>query len=159
MQRDLPLPSHPVPDGVVLRPQVPEDAEALGHLYWNAYPRGSEVVSLEDAIEEMEALFDGDYGTPIPEASLVAVDSDGALVGCVQVVTDAPWEGTPDGPFIIELFVHRHHRGHGLGRALLDAASRTLVGLGHHTVSLKSLPTESPEAYALYRDLGFVELD
>ena len=158
MQRELPLPSHPAPDDVVLRPQEPADAEARGHLYWNAYPRGNAVVSLEDAVEEMEAVFEGEYGTVIDEASVVAVDRAGALVGCVQVVTDAPWEGTPEGPFIIELFVHRDHRGHGLGRALLDAASRSLVALGYDKVTLKSLPAESPEAYSLYQGLGFHEL-
>ena len=158
MQRDLPLPSHAVPDGVVLRPQAPDDIGALGRLYWNAYPRGVAAVSIEDAVEEMEAVFDQEYGIPIEEASLVAVDADGSLVGCVQVVTDAPWEGMPEGPFIIELFVHPDHRGRGLGRALLDAASRACVELGHSKVSLKSLPGESPEAYGLYLDLGFHEI-
>jgi len=158
MQHDLPLPAHPVPAGFVLRPQVRADIEALGHLYWNAYPRGVAVVSLEDAIEEMEAVFDGEYGTVLEEASLVAVQADGTLAGCIQVVTDAPWEGMPEGPFIIELFVHRDHRGLGLGRALLDAASQACVALGHTRVSLKSLPMESPEAYGLYRELGFREI-
>ena len=65
MQRDLPLPEPEPPAGVVLRPQVPGDAEALGALYWDSYPKGAAAVDLEDATEEMEGVFAGEDGSPV----------------------------------------------------------------------------------------------
>ena len=119
MQRGLPLPAPDVPAGVTLRPQEPSDAEALGALYWDSYPKGVAAVDLEDAVEEMEGVFAGEYGTPVEEASLVVVDADGALIGCIQTVTSPPWEGIPAVPFVIELFVHPGHRRRGLGTVVL----------------------------------------
>lgn len=159
MQRRLPLPDYPVPAGFSLRLQTDSDAAALGELYWNAYPIGVAAVDIEDAVEEMEGVFDGEYGDPVPGACIVAVGREQRLVGCIQVVTDAPWEGTPDGPFVIELFVHRSFRGRGLARALLAAASAACVEQGHETFSLKALPDASPEAFSLYQELGFEVID
>lgn len=155
MQRRLPLPEFPVPWGITLRLQTADDAAALGELYWHAYPIGAAAVDIEDAVEEMEGVFEGEYGDPVPEACIVAVGRDDRLVGCIQVVTDAPWEGTPDGPFVIELFVHRSVRGRGLARGLLSAASTACLEQGYETFSLNALPESSPDAFSLYRELGF----
>ncbi len=155
MQRRLPLPEFPVPAGVTLRLQTEADAVALGELYGNAYPIGLSSVDVDDAVEEMEAVLEGEYGDPVPGACIVAVGRGERLIGCIQVVTDAPWEGTPDGPFVIELFVHRAFRGRGLARCLLSAASSACLEQGHETFSLASLPGSSPDAYSLYTELGF----
>jgi len=158
MQRALPLPAPARPEGVVLRPQVPGDTEALGALYWDSYPKGAAAVDLEDAIEEMEGVFEGEYGTPIEAASLVAQSADGALLGCVQTVISPPWEGIPEGPFVIELFVHPEHRRGGLGTALLLSAAQVCHDQGWHSIALNMQEQTASEAVHLYRALGFAEV-
>ena len=159
LQRDLPLPPASVPDGVGVRPQEIADVTELGALYWDSYPKGVAAVDLEDAIEEMEGVFEGEYGEPLEAASLVAVGSDGQLIGCIQTVTNAPWEGTPKGAFVIELFVHPEHRRHGLGRALLLSAAAACEQAGWTTLALNAQDATSAEAIHLYRNLGFLEVE
>ena len=158
MLRDLPLPAGRTPAGVELRPQTPDDIPALGALYWDSYPKGVAAVDPEDAVEEMEGVFDGEYGEPLESASLVAVDATDGIIGCIQTVTGAPWEGTPQGAFVIELFVHPDHRRRGLGTALLLAAAAAAEAAGHDNLALNAQEQTSPEAIHLYRRLGFAEL-
>ncbi len=158
MQRALPLPAPARPTGVVVRPQVPGDSDALGALYWDSYPKGVAAVDLEDAIEEMEGVFEGEYGTPVESASLVAEMSDGTLVGCVQTVTSPPWEGIPAVPFVIELFVHPGHRRGGLGTALLLMAADACVQQGWQSIAINVQEETAREATHLYRALGFAEI-
>lgn len=158
MQRALPLPAPARPEDVVLRPQAPEDSEALGALYWDSYPKGAAAVDLEDAIEEMEGVFEGEYGSPVEAASLVAVSTDGVLIGCVQTVTSPPWEGIPAVPFVIELFVHPDHRRRGLGTLLLLSAAQACHEQGWDSIALNMQEETSNEAAHLYRALGFAEI-
>ncbi len=158
MQRALPLPEPARPEAVVLRPQVPADSEALGALYWDSYPKGAAAVDLEDAIEEMEGVFEGEYGTPVEAASLVAQTADGSLVGCVQTVISPPWEGIPAVPFVIELFVHPQHRRGGLGTALLLSAAQVCHAQGWDSIALNMQEQTASEAAHLYRALGFAEV-
>lgn len=159
MQRSLPLPGPVDVPGVTLRPQTIDDVEPLGALYWDSYPKGAAAVDPEDAIEEMQGVFDGEYGKPLDAASLVAVDPDGRLIGCIQTVTEAPWEGGPQGPFVIELFVHPGHRRRGLGSALLLAAARACAEAGWGQIALNVQEETSAEAIFLYRKLGFTEIE
>jgi GNAT superfamily N-acetyltransferase len=158
MQRALPLPAPDTPAGVRLRPQESTDALALGALYWNSYPRGAAAIDLEDAVEEMEGVFAGEYGTPVEAASLVVVDDTGLLIGCVQTVTSPPWEGIPAVPFVIELFVHPDHRRRGLGTLLLLAAGQACHEQGWESLALNVQEETSAEAVHLYRRLGFTEI-
>jgi len=158
MQRALPLPAPETPAGVTLRPQESTDVLALGALYWNSYPRGAAAIDLEDAVEEMEGVFAGEYGTPVEAASLVVVDEDGLLIGCVQTVTSPPWEGIPAVPFVIELFVHPDHRRRGLGTLLLLAVGQACQEQGWQSLALNVQEETSAEAVHLYRRLGFTEI-
>ncbi|MFT3860882.1 GNAT family N-acetyltransferase [Micropruina sp.] len=158
MQRGLPLLAPEPPAWVKLRPQVPADAEALGALYWDSYPKGLAAVDLEDAVEEMEGVFAGEYGTPIDAASLVVEDPAGGLIGCVQTVTSPPWEGIPAVPFVIELFVHPDHRRRGLGTLLLSAAAHACHAEGWQSIALNVQDETAAEASYLYRALGFAQI-
>ncbi len=142
----------------MVRPQVPGDSEALGALYWDSYPKGAAAIDLEDAIEEMEGVFDGEYGTPVESASLVIENSEGALIGCVQTVTSPPWEGIPAVPFVIELFVHPDQRRRGLGSVLLLSAAQACHELGWESIALNMQEETASEAAHLYRSLGFAEI-
>lgn len=158
MQRGLPLPAPECPAGLTLRPQVPSDAEALGALYWDSYPKGAAAVDLEDAVEEMEGVFAGEYGTPVDEASLVIEDADGTLIGCIQTVTSPPWEGIPAVPFVIEVFVHPSQRRRGLGTALLLSAAQACYDKGWESIALNVQEETAREGLHLYRQLGFAEI-
>lgn len=136
-----------------LRPCRPDDVEALGRQYFDAYDPGVDSATPEEALAEMRATFDGEYGDLWPEASPVATYA-GSVVGAVQTVYQAPWEDTPDGPFVIELFTARDHRRRGLGRALLTAAMATAARSGHRHIALRVDPDNST-AMALYTRTGF----
>jgi ribosomal protein S18 acetylase RimI-like enzyme len=58
-----------------------------------------------------------------PDALLVATDAAGAVIGFAAVRTQ-------EGELYL-LFVHPDHAGHGVGRALLDAAHDVLRAAGH----------------------------
>jgi GNAT superfamily N-acetyltransferase len=56
------------------------------------------------------------------------------------------------------MFVRPEARGHGLGRALVDAALETAAGLGYERLRLDTV-AELVEAAELYRTVGFVEIE
>lgn len=92
---------------------------------------------------------------------LVAVDDDGAVVGCVTFVPDAssPWaELVEDGEAAIRMLgVDPRAQGGGVGQALLDACLERARQLGRRAVFLHSTPW-MPAAHHLYRKAGFVRV-
>ncbi|MDN5571343.1 MAG: GNAT family N-acetyltransferase [Propionibacteriaceae bacterium] len=145
--------ARPLPAGVGVRPFERTDLDAVARLYHAAYPAGVAVATLADAVEEMRGVFSGDFGTPIGAATLVATRHQ-EILGCIQTVLDPPWDA-PDGPFIIELFVHPDHRRRGVGEGLLAAAASALWKAGHVSVGLNVEPTEAMAAFRIYQRLGF----
>jgi ribosomal protein S18 acetylase RimI-like enzyme len=105
----------------------------------------------------MAASFTGDYGPLRLDLSLVACDRERRLVSAIQVVRRAPWDDTPPGPFVIELFTSPDHRRRGLGRHLLTEALRGAADSAETVIGLR-VESENTAAVALYRDLGFTEL-
>lgn len=132
--------------GVVLRPPAPEDAIALGKLYFEAYDPGVASATEAEALEDIELTFAGEYGVLAPNLSRLAW-TDNQLVGALLVVDRAPWPDTPDCPFIIELFTARSHRRTGIAKLLLAGCSSV-------TVALRVEDTNTA-ALALYRSVGF----
>lgn len=93
----------------------------------------------------------GMYAPPTG-ALLLACDRHGAALGCVAL---RPM--TADGCAEIKrLYVLQSARGHGVGRALLDAVLREAGRLGYREVRLDSLP-DMAAAMALYLEAGFTE--
>lgn len=111
--------------------------------------------SLEGAIEDIEASFNGEYGVMVKSASLVTVDGS-SLIGAVMTVHRPPWEGLPDCPLIIELFVDRGHRRRGIACGLVQRAMASLSDEGEYHVALRVDPDNSP-AMRLYDIIGFEE--
>ena len=68
-------------DPVLVRRVEPSDIEAIGRLYFAAYPRGVPGDSLEEAVSDITASFAGEYGEPWPDACLVAGIAGGEIVG------------------------------------------------------------------------------
>lgn len=132
-----------------------DDTDELGRLYFEAYEPGVACESLTEAIDDIGASFAGEYGELWPEASLV-VEHEHSLTGAILTVRQAPWERTPDCPFIIELFIDKSHRRRGLGRSLVQMCMATVSGSGEQAVALR-VADDNNAARALYKSLGFVE--
>ncbi|HEY3509460.1 GNAT family N-acetyltransferase [Kribbella sp. NPDC051137] len=132
--------------GVVLRPPSPSDTEPLGRLYYESYDPGVASATLEEALEDIALTFEGGYGVLTPSLSRLAWYDD-QLVGALLVVDRAPWQGTPDCPFIIELFTARSHRRQGIAKLLLSECSGVTVAL--------RVTDDNAAALALYRAVGF----
>jgi GNAT superfamily N-acetyltransferase len=85
-------------------------------------------------------------------AVLAAVrDGDGTVVGTVQMIP-ASYENQPHRAEIAKMLVHRSHRRHGLGAALMRGAEAAAIAAGR---TLLTLDTASTEAERLYASLGW----
>lgn len=132
-----------------------KDTEEVGRLYFASYPAGLVGANVDDAIQEIEQTFAGAYGDLWTEASPVAVVRD-EVVAALLTVRQAPWDETPEGPFLIELFVHPDFRRRGLARYCLETCLRHICEHGENSASLRVLSENGP-ALRLYESFGFVE--
>ena len=127
--------------------------EILGGLYVASYGTSDRSAGFAEAVADLKATFDGEYGALIPKASL-AVMVEQLPVSVVQTVLRAPWQDVQCGPFVIELFTHPDRRRRGLGRQLLRRAIAATALLGEQQIGLR-VDSGNLGAVALYRDLGF----
>ncbi|MGH8911512.1 MAG: GNAT family N-acetyltransferase [Acidimicrobiia bacterium] len=134
-----------------------DDIQSLGRLYFESYERGKGAASIEAAVTDVEASFAGGYGELWPQASPVVVH-DGGLVAAVMAVRRAPWEDTPNCPFIVEVFVAAGHRRRGLARMGLRRSFEVIAEADEEAVSLR-VDEDNTAARELYRSLGFIRWD
>jgi ribosomal protein S18 acetylase RimI-like enzyme len=139
--------------GFTVRPPAEGDAGRLGQLYFDAGVPYANLAHAEAAVEEILAFFRGEFGDFWPDASGV-VEHDGRLVAALLAVHRAPWDDTPDGPFITDLFTDPGFRRRGLGRVLM---ARCLAAVHRSARQWVALRVESDNAPAvhLYRSFGF----
>lgn len=142
--------------GIEVRPSDQSDLHQLGLLYFSAYDVGIACESLEEAIADIQASFNGAYGDFWFEASPV-VENGGQIVAAIMTVRLAPWDNTPDCPFIIELFTERDHRRMGLARHLVRHCLATVTATGENAIALRVADDNAP-ARSLYESLGFAPL-
>ena len=142
-----------MPVGYAVRACQRSDIESLGRLYHDAYEPGAACDTLEEAIADIRASFDGAYGKLWPAASSL-IHRRGDPVAALLTVRRTPWDDTPDCPFIIELFTARAHRRRGLARALVARCLWAARRAGESAVALRVDPGNTA-ARALYESLGF----
>ena len=135
-----------------MRETTADDEAALASLYLVSY--GRSVVGDEAAAqEEMRVTFAGEYGAVDLAASPIIETATGRMVAAVMSVAVAPWDDTPEGPFVIEVIVDPDHRRKGLAEHAMRWVASVLPDEG--TVGLRVMSENAP-ALALYTKLGFV---
>lgn len=137
-----------------------EDKEPLAHLFYSAYQAvgldsaNGGVDSLEQARTIVTKLFEGEYGSFLPEASPVVLNDNGEIVAASLVLERRVGDSLPNAPYIFELFTHSAYRRQGLAESLVRQSAAALHGAGHERVSLRIREDNSP-ALALYLTLDF----
>ena len=129
------------------------DADALGQLYFDCQVPGADLADLAEGIAEIRAFFRGEFGEFWPGGSGV-IEFDGRLVAALLAVHRAPWDDTPDCPFITDLFTELANRRHGLARALVGRCLTEASATTRPQVALRADSDNAP-AVRLYEDLGF----
>jgi len=129
-----------------------QDIDAAAALF-EAYGASLGVdLSFQDFATET-ATLPGKYAPPKGEL-LIARDVRGRALGCVAL-RPLPIAGCCE---MKRLYVSPPGRGHGLGRALVDAIIREAERIGYREIRLDSLPTMT-EAMSLYAKTGFVSIE
>src|SRR5579875_204481 len=150
---DAPLPGRSRPLDP-LRPVRPSDKAGLAHLTRIAYAGGLDRYlfqtapdPVDDAREQIEILFSGDYG-PIDAHASNVWEEGGLLRGAVLVTR------RESGALIISVMVDPAAQGQGIGRRLIVRAVESLRAEGEYRICLNVTGGNRP-ALNLYRALGF----
>ena len=106
-----------------------------------------------DAVEATEDLLAAALFGPSPVASCHVAEVDGAVVGfALWYVSFSTWQGRP-GLWLEDLFVRPAARGHGLGKALLQALAQVCIERGYGRFEWWVLDW-NVDAQGFYRSLG-----
>jgi GNAT superfamily N-acetyltransferase len=139
-------------DGAELRMLIPRLAEVLADCV-----EGGASVSFMQPFTADDATTFWNRVAKSAEKGMVTVlvgEIDGVVLGTVQVAYDLP-PNQPHRGEVRKLLVHRHGRGRGLGRALMQAAEEAAAACGK---SLLCLDTASAAAEHIYSDLGWTRV-
>ena len=135
----------------LIQAQSSDEVEQARQLF-KEYAAWLEIDLCFQNFEKELADLPGDYA-PADGRLLLAYD-DGELVGCVAL--------RKIGEDICEmkrLFLRDRFRGQGLGRSLIEAIINEAKQIGYERMRLDTLPPKMDKAIALYKELGFKEID
>lgn len=135
---------------VEVRRAAAEDAPAVARLLHDFN------TEFEDQTPGVEALTG--FTRPLIESGeivvLLADEADGIALWRLR---PSPWTGRPEA-YLQELYVVPARRGHGLGRALLEATMDAARAAGATGIDLNTGETDTA-ARALYESAGFTNLE
>ncbi len=135
----------------IIRADSTEDIVHARELF-REYEAWLEVDLCFQNFEKELAELPGGYAPP--DGRLLLAVADEKVAGCVALrkIGDATCE-------IKRLFVRQEFRGQGLGRKLAQAIIHQAKHIGYERMRLDTLPPKMNDAIALYRLLGFEEID
>ncbi|HEX6235687.1 MAG TPA: GNAT family N-acetyltransferase [Acidimicrobiales bacterium] len=136
---------------VTLRPARPGDAEATRQIYNVEVTTSTATFDLVPrSLDEQRRWLGARSGA---HAVVVAEDASGTVVGFGSL---SPWRDRPAYATSVEdsVYVHRDHRGRGVGRALLAELVRVATAHGFHAVFARIVGGHE-SSIALHRALGF----
>ncbi len=137
----------------VTHPIQLEDLHELGQAMLDAFTDTIDYKgeSLEDLIDELGSVIDGEFGPFINEASF-AIKEAGMVIGTIMINI---YKGEP---LVSEIFTRKANTGKGVAAFLLRKSIQSLLDHGHERLVLYVHPSNIG-AISLYRKIGFsVEL-
>jgi putative acetyltransferase len=129
----------------------PEQIEQARELF-KEYEAWIEVDLCFQSFEKELAGLPGDYAPP--DGRLLLAFQDGQLAGCVALRKIG--DGTCE---MKRLFLRPEFHGRGLGRPLIEKILNEAKEIGYQRMRLDTLPDKMEKAIALYRSLGFREIE
>lgn len=133
------------------------DVPSLASLYMSAYGEPYTQDSFWEATDEIRLYFDGAFGD-VRDDGFIGVWEGGSLVGAIFSVIDSPFEQVPDGPFVLDLIVDPEYRRRGIATALVGELGNRIKDWGYDSVTLRLDEGRMPEAFNLYRRMGFAPM-
>ncbi|MDX8496305.1 N-acetyltransferase [Mesorhizobium sp. VK22B] len=129
------------PEGFVMRPFEPRDAQAMHALLQEVFDDGA-----DGTFDDWWPRISGDAEFD-PDLCFLAIDGKGLLAGAALCWTSA---------FVKDLAVHPDSRRRGIGEALMRHVFLTFRDRGAAHVDLKTNTVENAAAFRLYERLGMI---
>lgn len=142
--------------GVLVRRARVADADAIGRLHvraWQAAYRGQMPDAYLDGLsaEDRAAGWASGLSRPRDRDPVLVAEEDGVVVGFAAVAASSDADSVGE---LHAINVDPDHWGHGVGRALIDEATRELAQLGFGRAVLWVLPANS-RARRFYEAAGW----
>ena len=128
------------------------DAEAIREIYNREVLESTATFDLVPrSLEDQQAWLAARSGA---RAAIVAVGADGEVVGFGSL---SPWRDRPAYATTVEdsVYVHRDHRGHGMGRALLAELVATVATAHGFHACMARIVGGHDASIALHQRCGF----
>lgn len=132
------------------------DVSQLAKLRHALWPEGS----IDEHAAEVVAMLEGRFGV-MPSVHLVAIDTDGTLIGFVEAALRSVADGCdPARPvgYVEGWYVDEAHRRQGVGAALIRAGEDWARAQGCTEMASDSL-LDNELAHAAHQALGFEIVD
>jgi GNAT superfamily N-acetyltransferase len=130
-----------------IRPATPADLPVLA-----AFIRALSAHHGDDATVSEDRLARLFFG-PTRAAQALVAEAGGRALGYAATVPLVRLQLGERGTEVAHLYVRPEHRGQGIGRALVEAATRAAEDAGHSWIAIGTKPGNR-EAQAAYRAMG-----